>query len=142
MSEHVTNIVVVALIHDSDKILIVRRAANKAFHPSMFELPGGHLELNETPENGLRREIMEELGCNVRVEQLVDAFTYHDEEAFKIELSYLCVLEPNEAVQLRPEDHSESMWISSSEISKFEKEDEETEALRKAFIILQGGENE
>ena len=139
MSKHSTNIVVVAIIHDAEgKVLIARRAATKAFHPSMFECLGGHLEIGETPEEGLRREVFEEMGVKIRVGQIIDAFTYADDEAFKVELSYLCMLEDNEAPRLKPEEHSELLWIGSDEIEKFEKEDEETEALRKAFKILEG----
>ncbi len=142
MSKHATNIVVVALIYEGDKILVMRRAATKSFHPSMFECPGGHLELDETPEEGLRREVMEEIDCKIRVDQLIDAFTYRDDEAFKVELSYLCALVQGEVPKLNPIDHSELLWITAAEIHKFEKEDEETEALRKAFKILQGDTHE
>ena len=142
MSIHNTNIVVAALIHDGDGILVMRRSAAKSFHPSMFEIPGGHLELNETPEEGLQREIMEEIGCKIRIERLVDAFTYTDDEAFKVELSYMCVLEPGETPSIDSNEHSELLWLRSDKIDKFEKEDEETETLRKAFKILQGGSNE
>lgn len=142
MSEHTTNIVVVALIHEGNKIAIFRRAATKAFHPSMFECVGGHLEPDETPEEGLQREIMEEIGCKIHVEKLIDAFTYRDNEAFKVELSYLCVLESGEIPKLNQNDHSEMLWIRADEIDKFEKDDEETNALRKAFKLLQGGSDE
>lgn len=71
-------------------------------------------------------------------DQLFDAFTYEDEGMLKIELSYLCRLAPGEEPQMNSTDHSEFLWIGSDEIDKFEKEDEETVALRKAFKILQG----
>lgn len=136
MSSHNTNIVVVAIIHDGQKVLIARRAATKVFNPSMFECIGGHLEPGESPEEGLKREVFEEIGARIQISQIVDVFTYTDDEGYKIEVSYLCRLEPGQTPQLNPEDHSELLWIGSDEIAKFEKEDEETEALRKAFKIL------
>ena len=139
MSTHETNIVVAALIHDSNnKIFIARRAASKAFHPNMFECIGGHLDQGETPEQGLSREVFEEVQAHIRIGKLVDAFTYTDDEAFKVELSYLCEFEDGEQPKLNPDDHSEFMWIGKDEVDKFEKEDEETAALRKAFRILEG----
>ena len=139
MTEHLTNIVLVAIIHDeNNKIFVARRAATKAFHPTMFECVGGHLDPGETLEQGLRREVHEEIGCEIEIDQLFDAFTYEDEGMLKIELSYLCRLAPGEEPQMNSTDHSEFLWIGSDEIDKFEKEDEETAALRKAFKILQG----
>ena len=137
MSGHNTDMVIVAIIHDNaNRVLIARRADSKQFQPGMFECIGGHLEPGESIEDGLRREVFEEIGAKVKVGQIFDAFTYSDEEGYKIEVSYLCTLEPGETPTLNPEDHSEFLWISADEIDKFEKEDEETEALRKAFKIL------
>lgn len=139
MADHLTSIVVVAIIHnDKKQVLIARRAETKAFHPNMFECIGGHLDPGETLEQGLKREVLEEIGCEIEVGDVFDAFTYEDEEMLKVELSYLCKLVPGQVPKLNPEDHSEFLWIGSDEISKFEKEDEETAALRKAFKILEG----
>lgn len=39
---------------------------------------------------------------------------------------------------LDPNDHSTSRWIDEDELHLFEKDDEETEALRRAFKYLKG----
>jgi 8-oxo-dGTP diphosphatase len=137
MSEHLTNIVVVGLIVRDGKIFIAKRAASKAAFPDQFELVGGHLDPGEDLAHALRREIKEEIGVDIHVGELIDAFTYTSEDTFKVELIYLCeLLDPTMEPVLQPADHSEALWISGDELAKFEKDDEETAALRKAFKLI------
>ena len=139
MSEHNTNIVVVGFIVRDGRIFIAKRAATKSTMPDRFELLGGHLDPGETLGEALKREIREEIGLEVRVGELIDAFTYESEGMLKVELCYLCYPEDDAAEPvLNPEDHSTSLWITEGEIDKFEKEDEETTALRKAFKYIRG----
>lgn len=138
MSEHLSNIVVCGVITRDGKAFIARRAKTKHMFPDRFELIGGHVDPGEQPSEALKREILEELGVKVYVGQLIDAFTYEFEGVFKIELCYICMLDPGSEPTLHPEDHSESRWIGPGELDLFEKEDEETAALRKAFKILEG----
>ena len=59
--------VAVALITDEhQRILITQRAAHSS-HGGFWEFPGGKLELNESPEYALFREVFEEVGLDVLV---------------------------------------------------------------------------
>lgn len=61
-----------AVIVDSGKVVLVKRR----FEPlaGQWSLPGGRLELGETLEAGLAREMLEETGLEVEVGPVVDVF--------------------------------------------------------------------
>jgi len=64
-----------------------------------WELPGGRLEAGETPEECVAREIAEELGIEVRVGDLIDAWVYPVlPESSVLVLTYGC--EPVDATGL------------------------------------------
>jgi 8-oxo-dGTP diphosphatase len=76
--------VVAAIIVNDGKVLVARRKAGQS-HAHMWEFPGGKIEHGETPEQSLRREILEELGMEISVEEFCasNVFPYKD---FTIEL--------------------------------------------------------
>ena len=53
--------VVAGVIQRDGRILICRRKREQS-HPLQWEFPGGKVEPGETPEQGLARELTEELG--------------------------------------------------------------------------------
>lgn len=60
-----------------------------------WELPGGKLELGETPESCVKREIEEELGLTVDVGPILDTWVYHIHEGVDVLIvTYGCYAEP------------------------------------------------
>lgn len=57
--------VAVAIIENMNKIFVQKRA-QKGLMGGLWEFPGGKLERDETAEEGLKREISEELGIEVK----------------------------------------------------------------------------
>lgn len=83
---------VVAIIERNGKFLI-RKRASKGLLADLWEFPGGKIEPGETPLTALRREIREELKCEVKnPAHLMDL--QHFYTSFRVQLSaYRCVLD-------------------------------------------------
>ena len=54
--------VVAGLLVDRDKVFLCHRSSTRRWYPSVWDLPGGHVEENEAPSVALVRELHEELG--------------------------------------------------------------------------------
>lgn len=58
-----------AVLDEGGRFLVIRRADN-----GRWELPGGVLEIAETPEDGVCREVWEETGIHVEVDHLTGVY--------------------------------------------------------------------
>ena len=57
------------VVREDDRVLVIRRDDN-----DQWEAPGGVLELGESFENGVRREVLEETGLTITVERLTGVY--------------------------------------------------------------------
>ena len=58
-----------AIINSNEEILLIRRADNE-----MWAMPGGLLEVGETPAEGVVREILEETGIKCQITKLIGIY--------------------------------------------------------------------
>ena len=56
-----------ALIIYNSKVLIVKRESEDDYKPDEYDLPGGRLEFGESPEEALKREVLEETGLEIEI---------------------------------------------------------------------------
>lgn len=92
-------LVVAAVVRRGDAILVSRRHAHAA-RGGQWEFPGGKVEPGESEPEALRREIAEELGCDVEVGGLIVRHV-HRYPDLEVELAfYACRLPP--AAEPRP----------------------------------------
>lgn len=104
--------VVAAVIHNAENhILATQRGYGE--WKGWWEFPGGKVEVNEAPEDALRREIREELSANIIIESFLCTVEY-DYPTFHLSMQcYLCTLQ-SETLQMN--EHTDASWISISEL--------------------------
>jgi len=108
-------VVAAILFNDNDKVFISRRKSGKPL-AGYWEFPGGKIEEGETPEEGLRREIFEELNIQIEIESFFGE-NIHDYGEFSIRLlTYKGCISDGEITLT---DHDAFEWVSVEELQKF-----------------------
>jgi mutator protein MutT len=102
----------------SVKGVVIRDGAVILLHNSRaeWELPGGKLELAETPEECVAREIEEELQLSVEPRELLDVWRYTISTGVHVLIvTYGCV-ETREREAMLSHEHSRLRWVPLSEL--------------------------
>ncbi|OKL37506.1 (deoxy)nucleoside triphosphate pyrophosphohydrolase [Domibacillus mangrovi] len=81
--------------------------------PNLWEFPGGKIEKDETPEQSLQREIMEELACTVEVGEKIEEVTHEYEAVIVNLLTYKCRIIDGMPTA---EEHAELRWVPRNEL--------------------------
>ena len=107
--------VVAAIIQREGAYLATQRGDGE--FEGMWEFPGGKIEPGESSENALKREIQEELGVDIVIEDLI-CTTEYDYPSFHLTMHcYLCRVEAGEIV-LR--EHKSARWLRPEELGSVE----------------------
>jgi 8-oxo-dGTP diphosphatase len=57
----------VFIFNDKGQFLVGKRSQNVGHGKGQYSLPGGHMEIGETPEQSCEREVKEEVGVDIKV---------------------------------------------------------------------------
>ncbi|MFF5564469.1 (deoxy)nucleoside triphosphate pyrophosphohydrolase [Streptomyces sp. NPDC012623] len=120
-------VVVAGAVFDRGRLLAARRSAPPEL-AGRWELPGGKLEPGELPEQGLVRELREELGVEARpVERIPGEWPLKPGLVLRVWTVRLLSGEP------RPlEDHDELRWLGPDEIHTVDWLDQDRPAVTEA----------
>lgn len=121
---NITVIILGVIVHEG-KILLTKRVDKKEKSKNgIWQIPGGGLEFGEHPEDGIIRELKEELGVNVKVIKVLpfidnrfiknnhNSITWHG-----LRLFFLC--KPESFNFTLNHEASEWKWFSKEEIKTF-----------------------
>jgi len=133
------------VVHE-ERALLIRRASPPL--QGEWSIPGGMLELGETLEQGVARELAEETGLEVQVVDLIEVFerifpappnsdgtpgdTARPQFHFVI-LDYLCRMQGGTLAAAS--DALEFAWAREEELAKFDLTAAATRVIRKAFAM-------
>jgi len=138
------------VIIDRGRTVLIRRGAEPL--RGQWSIPGGSLELGETLEEGVARELLEETGLTVRVLDLIEVFDriYLENDASSaadrkkprfhyVIADYLCELVGGEP--RAGSDVTDLAFAQEHELENFQLTETATRVLKKAFAMSRARAN-
>ena len=110
-----------AAIVDGPRLLLVRRAQEPS--KGLWSFPGGVIELGETVQDAVIREVREETGIDVQVERLLDVTDaiIRDDQG-KVRFHYVVIrylARPLTTITKPRSDVSEAEWVDLNDATKY-----------------------
>ncbi len=112
---YIGKITLKAIIEKDGKILICRGGGDDT-----WEFPGGRLNEGESPEEGVIREVKEELGLTVGIEKIVYACRSFQAKAniWQVLIAYECSLDGSDNIKMDLEEITDVRWVSKEELKE------------------------
>jgi 8-oxo-dGTP diphosphatase len=104
--------VVGAVIVENGKVLCAQRGPAKSL-PFKWEFPGGKIEVGESPQEALRREINEEMRCEIEIGEQVEDTVYEYDFGLVHLKTFYCKLTAGEPILT---EHVSIQWLSPNEL--------------------------
>lgn len=108
---------VALILNDENKLLVCRRAKEPA--KGTLDLPGGFIDMGETGEEGVTREVLEETGLKVKQAiyqfSLPNIYIYSGFPVHTLDMFFLCTVEDTTHLSAM-DDVADSFFLPLSEI--------------------------
>ncbi len=108
---------VTAAIMVKDRKILIAQRGPEAHQAGKWEFPGGKVENNETPEQCLEREMMEEFNIVVSIGEYLGASIYHYDH-ISIELMAFRAFWTGRELVLN--EHAAIAWVPVSELDRYD----------------------
>lgn len=108
-----------AIIHQEDKVLLLRRRGGRPSIEGLYELPGGRVKKNQQPEDSLISAVQTHAGVSVGKKKLCDVMTYVDPDDRELQYTFIVYdveLKPTSGAIRLSDEYDKYVWMSLSEI--------------------------
>ncbi|NOU60653.1 NUDIX hydrolase [Marinifilum caeruleilacunae] len=123
------------IVNEAGELLLTRRAIEPQF--GMLDLPGGFVDVMETAENAIHREIKEELNLKIREMNYFMSFpneyVFGGLSVFTTDLAFICQIDSFESIQAK-DDISAFEFYQPEEIPLNEIGSVSMKEIVKAFV--------
>jgi 8-oxo-dGTP diphosphatase len=104
-----------AVIIETGTVVLARRSPTEKF-VRFWEFPGGKIEANETPQQCLERELMEELGVSSTAgDVFCESFFEYDHGKFKI----IAIYTDLHSKEFTLSSHDKADWVQITELLNY-----------------------
>ena len=123
--------VVAAVILEAGEYFATQRGYGE--FEGLWEFPGGKIEPGENCDEALKREIQEELGVNIAVDEFL-CTTDYDYPSFHLTMHcYLCSIESGN-IELR--EHKSARWLTAETLDSVEWLPADRAVVEKLSVLL------
>ena len=123
--------VVAAVIRKDDKIFATQRGYGE--WKDWWEFPGGKMELGETQEEALEREIREELSTDISVDEFLCTVEYDYPKFHLVMHCYMCSLLTD---SLHLNEHEAAKWLGREELTSVKWLPADVEVIERLLLKL------
>ena len=107
------------IVNDKQEMLVVRRAKEPA--KGTLDLPGGFVDMGETVEQGMRREIKEETDLDIEEIQYLfsspNVYMYSGMGVHTLDMDFLVPVHGDSVAVKAADDAAEALWIPITEVN-------------------------
>lgn len=109
-------VAVIALVIHEDRILLVQRGVDPA--KGRWALPGGYMDAGEMPSAALQRELAEEVGLVIEVQELIKIYPMNNGEGERVGIVLAFKALPTAGLQIPRvgDDVADAGWFAPKEI--------------------------
>jgi len=104
-------VAVKSFIVDGNKLLLIKRRPNDVHKHGWWDIPGGRLDSGESPFDGMKREVEEEIGIGIDIIAPLHVQHFTRDDGQRITMIIFLCKPRNKNIKLS-EEHTEYKWQS------------------------------